>query len=187
MHRRRVAKDAVMNSAIIDQTAFVTVPASGWRRPPTDAAALRRERDAHLDDYRRRRDRGADEASLAPLRAQIDRCDALLAAQKAAQQATPRRPGGGRAAVAGLGSAVTVRWDDGDEATYTIVGSLAVDPSTHRISYESPVGRALLGRRAAEWVEVATPARLQRLLVVGVTDQPPAMLTGEAEWPAAGR
>ena len=168
----------------MDQTLVVGPPAG--EQPPADPAALRRQRDARLDEYRRRRDRGADDASLAPLRAEIDHCDVLLAGVTAVPPGTrPHRAGGDGAAVAGLGSTVTVRWDDGDEATYTIVGSLAVDPSTHRISYESPVGRALLGRRAAEWVEVATPARRQRLLVVAISNGPTAPPTGAP--PSPGR
>ena len=170
----------------MDQTLVVGPSAGEQPRPPADPAALRRQRDARLDEYRRQRDRGADDAILASLRAEVDRCDALLAAVTAAPPgASSHRAGGDGAAVAGLGSTVTVHWEDGDEATYTIVGSLAVDPSTHRISYESPVGRALLGRRAAEWVEVATPARRQRLLVVAISDGPAAPPTGAP--PAPGR
>ena len=152
---------------------------------PVDPAALRRQRDACLEECLRQREGGADDTLLAPLRAKIDRYDALLAGSIAARQGMRPHGSGGDGTVAGLGSVVTVRWDDGDEATYTIVGSLAVEPSAHRISYESPVGRALLGRRAAEWVEVVTPARQQRLLLVSVRHRPLEAVSGAR--PAAGR
>jgi transcription elongation factor GreA len=43
---------------------------------------------------------------------------------------------------------------------YTIVGSTEADPLTHKISNESPVGRALLDKRAGEKVKVQIPAGL---------------------------
>ncbi len=55
----------------------------------------------------------------------------------------------------------TVRLKDvaaGDELTYTIVGSAEADPLSDRISNESPVGQALLGRRRGETVTVRVPA-----------------------------
>ncbi|MGL6043376.1 MAG: transcription elongation factor GreA [Sandaracinobacteroides sp.] len=42
--------------------------------------------------------------------------------------------------------------------TYQIVGELEADARSGRISYNSPVGRALIGRRLGEEVEVVTPS-----------------------------
>jgi len=66
----------------------------------------------------------------------------------------------------------TVRLKDlgsGDEITYTIVGSAEVDPERDRISNESPVGRALLGRRSGELVEVVVPAGKMRYSILKIT------------------
>ncbi len=59
-----------------------------------------------------------------------------------------------------IGSIVTVRnKTDGDEPeTYTIVGSMEADPIEHKISNESPIGRALLGREKGDIVDVIAPA-----------------------------
>ena len=46
---------------------------------------------------------------------------------------------------------------DGKHREYTIVGSAEADPATGRISNESPVGRALLGKRVGEEVQVLAP------------------------------
>lgn len=46
----------------------------------------------------------------------------------------------------------------GDEFSYTVVGSAEADPANNKISYESPVGRAILGKREGETVEVNVPA-----------------------------
>ena len=44
------------------------------------------------------------------------------------------------------------------EETYRIVGPTETDPGAGRISYESAIGRALLGHRAGDEVEVRAPA-----------------------------
>ena len=56
-----------------------------------------------------------------------------------------------------IGSTVSVESGDGPE-TFTIVGSTEAKPAEGRISNESPVGRALLGRKKGEKVIVKVPA-----------------------------
>jgi transcription elongation factor GreA len=60
----------------------------------------------------------------------------------------------------GMGS--TVRFaehgDDGDvEETYRIVGPAEADPKAGRVSFESAVGKALIGHRVGDVVKVVTP------------------------------
>jgi transcription elongation factor GreA len=56
-----------------------------------------------------------------------------------------------------IGSTVKVTGEDGEE-TFSIVGSAEAKPAAGRISNESPVGRALLGRKKGEKVVVKVPA-----------------------------
>jgi len=56
-----------------------------------------------------------------------------------------------------IGSTVRVQGDDGKQS-FTIVGSTEASPTEGRISNESPVGRALLGKRKGDTVEVQVPA-----------------------------
>jgi transcription elongation factor GreA len=56
-----------------------------------------------------------------------------------------------------LGSTVQVESGDGKE-TFTIVGSAEARPADGKISNESPVGRALLGKKVGEEVLVRVPA-----------------------------
>jgi transcription elongation factor GreA len=56
-----------------------------------------------------------------------------------------------------IGSTVAVRSDDGEES-FTIVGSTEARPNEGRISNESPVGRALLGKKKGDKVVVRVPA-----------------------------
>lgn len=57
-----------------------------------------------------------------------------------------------------LGSAVTIREDgSGDDETYMIVGAAEANPREGKISHESPIGSALLGRKKGDKVKVKTP------------------------------
>ena len=56
-----------------------------------------------------------------------------------------------------IGSTVKVTGEDGEES-FMIVGSAEAKPAAGRISNESPVGRALLGRKKGEKVVVKVPA-----------------------------
>lgn len=67
-----------------------------------------------------------------------------------------------------LGSRVTVTDNSGEEEVYTIVGSAEADPRRGFISNESPVGRALLGKRPGEEVDVVAPGGSFFLRVVSL-------------------
>jgi transcription elongation factor GreA len=56
-----------------------------------------------------------------------------------------------------MGSHVKVVDGDGDEQTYYLVGSQEADPRRGLISNESPIGRALIGKRPGEEVTVVAP------------------------------
>jgi transcription elongation factor GreA len=56
-----------------------------------------------------------------------------------------------------LGSHVTVSEDGGPTEHFEIVGSAEADPSRARISNESPLGRALIGRRKGDVATIRTP------------------------------
>ncbi len=52
--------------------------------------------------------------------------------------------------------------------TFRIVGSAEADPAAGRISNESPVGRALLGHKLKQIVEVQTPGGLMKLRIKAI-------------------
>ncbi len=61
--------------------------------------------------------------------------------------------------VVSLGRTVTfIELPDGEEEEYTIVGSAEADPFSGKISNDSPIARALLGRELDEEVAIDTPA-----------------------------
>lgn len=66
----------------------------------------------------------------------------------------------------GLGSVVTViERGAADEDVFHIVGSAEADPTMGRISNESPVGKALLGKRAGDEVQVKIPDGVRYLKI----------------------
>lgn len=58
----------------------------------------------------------------------------------------------------GLGARVQVAID-GQRDEFTIVGTLEANPALGKISNESPVGRALLGHKVADEVEISSPVK----------------------------
>ena len=62
------------------------------------------------------------------------------------------------AGVVSVGSVVRLRDVDAKETVeYHIVGSAEANPAEQKLSNESPVGKAIIGRKKGETVEVATP------------------------------
>lgn len=56
-----------------------------------------------------------------------------------------------------------------EEVTYTIVGSTEVDLTQNRISNESPMGKALLGAKKNQTVEVQAPAGVIKYKILSIT------------------
>jgi transcription elongation factor GreA len=60
--------------------------------------------------------------------------------------------------VVGVGTKVRLRDVDANETIeYTIVGSAEANPADRKLSNESPVGRAIMGKKKGETVEVSAP------------------------------
>jgi len=57
-----------------------------------------------------------------------------------------------------IGSTVSVKEEDFPEEEFHIVGSKETDPGSGKISYESPIGKALLDHKVGDIVRVKTPA-----------------------------
>ncbi len=69
--------------------------------------------------------------------------------------------------VVGLGSTVTIEYvDDNEEEVYSIVGSMEADPFENKISNESPIGKAILGKREGDIIEVESPTGSYKIKIV---------------------
>lgn len=67
-----------------------------------------------------------------------------------------------------VGSKVTVDFGDGDEEEYTLVGAIEANPSMGMISNESPLGKALNGKREGATASFMSPAGAQKIKIVSV-------------------
>ena len=67
-----------------------------------------------------------------------------------------------------IGSKVEVQTQDGKKESYSLVDIMEANPSEGKISYKSPVGRSLMGKKKGEKVEVAVPAGTLKLRILDV-------------------
>ncbi len=66
-----------------------------------------------------------------------------------------------------LGSEVTLKINDKQEV-YRVVGEWEADPAEKKISHESPLGKALIGKQIGESIEVEAPAGKIHYTIVSV-------------------
>lgn len=139
----------------------VPMLAEGYERLTTDLKALREERPrivdaieearAHGDlsenaEYHAAKERqGQVEAQIGDLEGKISR----------AQIIDPTTLSGDRVI---FGATVTLLDEDDKPVKYQIVGETEADASKGRISYSSPIARALIGKHVDEEIEVSVPS-----------------------------
>lgn len=71
--------------------------------------------------------------------------------------------------VVNLGSTVTINYvDDDEEEIYKIVGSMEADPFNNKVSNESPIGKAILGKKIGDVVSVESPNGSYDIKIVSV-------------------
>jgi transcription elongation factor GreB len=107
----------------------------------------------------------AGKKRLREIDGQIHRLQKLIRSLEVVDPAT--RPKTDRAF---FGATVTIEDEDGNVSTFQIVGSDELDEELGpgRISYEAPLGRALLGKREGDEVRVKRPAGDLELTLVKV-------------------
>ncbi|MDC0681813.1 MULTISPECIES: transcription elongation factor GreB [Sorangium] len=67
-----------------------------------------------------------------------------------------------------FGATVEIEDEDGARRTYQIVGEDEIDSAAGRISWRSPVGRSLLGKRAGDVITVRRPAGEAEMELISV-------------------
>ncbi|GAC1325359.1 MAG: transcription elongation factor GreA [Chloroflexota bacterium] len=93
----------------------------------------------------------------------IQELERLLATAKLIEEPT------GKGDYVRMGAHVTVVDPEGDRETYYLVGSSEADPRKGLISNESPIGRALIGKRIGDKVTVVAPAGAFTLRIVHIS------------------
>jgi transcription elongation GreA/GreB family factor len=98
---------------------------------------------------------------ISQLRSRIDELESVL-------EDAPIAPDPSTEEVVTLGRWVTVRDKAGSEHSYVVVAPIENDAAKGHISFESPVGAALIGRRPGETVSVLVPRGERRLSILSV-------------------
>ena len=67
-----------------------------------------------------------------------------------------------------IGSHVTIQEEDFPDETYHLVGPAEADPTNGMISYESPIGSALMDHKVGDTVEAETPGGVIRFKILKI-------------------
>ena len=67
-----------------------------------------------------------------------------------------------------LGSTVTISYVDDEEEVYSIVGRMEADPFENKISNESPIGKAIIGKKEGDTINVESPTGSYQIKIVKV-------------------
>jgi transcription elongation factor GreA len=68
-----------------------------------------------------------------------------------------------------LGSTIKLKSNDGKTKQFQVVGTVEADPLNGKISDESPIGKALMGKREGDTVEIKTPAETVTYNIVDIS------------------
>jgi transcription elongation factor GreA len=139
----------------------VPMLAEGYEKLTADLQALRQERPRIVDAIEEARAHGdlSENAEYHAAKERQGQVEAMIGEIEdrvsRAQIIDPSSLSGDKIV---FGATVTVR-DDGDKPQrYQIVGQTEADARQGRISYDSPMGRALIGKQVGEEVEVTVPS-----------------------------
>jgi len=67
-----------------------------------------------------------------------------------------------------VGTTVTIQEDDFPPEIYFLVGSKEADPGNGRISNASPIGRAIMGQKVGDTVDVETPGGVIQFKIIKI-------------------
>ena len=139
----------------------VPMLAEGYEKLTADLQALRQERPKIVDQIEEARSHGdlAENAEYHAAKERQGQIEAQIAELEdrvtRAQIIDPASLSGDKVV---FGATVTVLDDDEKKQRYQIVGMTEADARVGRISYDSPLGRALIGKTVGEEVEVTVPS-----------------------------
>lgn len=139
----------------------------GFEKIKFDYEALKSSRPEAVETLRRARDLGdlsenglykAARAQLSSIDSRLSRLEILIKLADVQES----KPG-----IIGVGSRVSLREGD-NETTYVIVGEYEVNPKEKKISTASPIGRALVGKKVGDTVEISLPTKKFNLTIKSI-------------------
>ena len=143
---------------------------SGVDELKAELAELVSKRPAQADAIRTARELGdlAENAEYQSARAEQDRSEARITEIENILQNVEiiKKPKGDSKVQ--LGSTVKLK-NDGKTKEFQVVGTVEADPLNGKISDESPIGRALLGKKEGDNVEIVTPAETATYKIIDIS------------------
>jgi transcription elongation factor GreA len=134
-----------------------------------EVAALIAKRPAIADTIKTARELGdlSENAEYQSARAEQDRAEARISdIEHILQNVEVIKAGKSNDKVI-LGSRVTLK-SDGKTKEFQVVGTVEADPLNGKISDESPIGKALIGKHVGDDVEITTPAETSNYKIVSI-------------------
>lgn len=142
---------------------------AGYEKIVAEKAKLENERPEAVENLRKSREMGdlsengyykASRQRLSFIDARLRRIHRLIRLAKIVVTA--------RTGYVDIGNTVTLKIGD-QKIAYTIVGGYESDPSQHTISHQSPLGRALIGKKVGDTVVVNAPIRTLTYTVLSLS------------------
>lgn len=161
-----------MKKFFVKKETTIPFTKAGYQKILDEKAKLLSERPEAVEHLTKSRQMGdlsengyykASRARLSFLDARIRRVERLIRLGRVVE---PSRTG-----VVEIGSTVTIKNDDG-QYSYTIVGGYESNPSQQTISQNSPIGRALMGKKELDNVVVYTPSGTKTYTIVKISYSP---------------
>jgi len=142
----------------------------GMQELKTELASLVAKRAAIADAIKTARELGdlAENAEYQSARADQDRNENRIAEVEHILQNVEIIKAGKTDGKVGLGSRVSLK-GSGKTKEFQVVGTVEADPLNGKISDESPIGKALLGKKVGEDVEIKTPAESSTYKIVSIS------------------
>lgn len=136
----------------------------------TELEALTAKRAEIADSIKTARELGdlAENAEYQSARAEQDRNETRISEVENILQSVEiiKKPRG--AVKVQLGSVVKLKGQGGKAKDFQVVGTVEADPLNGKISDESPIGRALLGQKVGETVQIVTPTDTSSYKIVSI-------------------
>lgn len=158
-----------MKKLFVKKESPIAFTKDGYQKILDEKAKLLSERPEAVEHLRKAREMGdlsengyykTSRARLSFLDARIRRLERLVRLGRVVESSGSDR--------VEIGSHVTIT-DGKKEYQYAIVGGYESDPSKHTISHISPIGRALIGRKARDTIEVHVPSGTVTYTILSVT------------------
>ena len=148
-------------------TASVLAPGSKNYITPGGAQKLREELQRLVEVTRPELVEARDDPDAKRQLARLDQ--RIMQLEESLQSAEIVEPPNGPADVVRFGACVTVRESDGSETSYRIVGVDETDADENRVSWMSPIAKALLNRKRGERIRFKFPSGEETLEIIDIS------------------